>query len=245
MALATARDMIIKSLKLIGVGAEGEVPSFEMINDALDSLNLMLSLWGARGLMTLAEIQENFPLVASQASYTMGVTSLALVTDFNTIKPSRIISAFIRDASGNDTPLNLITHGQYNDIAIKTTEGQPDSMSQNPGATQQTNRVTTLSFYPVPDTVGTYTVYLFSEKPFTLITTLDDIITMDDIYKAAIIPNLALLIAPEYGRSTPDEIIKFANETLSAIETINSAQKKELVDLGFPIPESSNILTGS
>jgi len=242
MALSTARDMVKKSLKLIGVGAEGETPSAEMMNDGLDSLNLMLSLWGARNLMTLAEIQENFPLVAAQASYTMGVSSVALPTDFDTIKPHKINSAFVRDSTGNDYSVQIITTGQYNDLTVKTTPGRPDRLYQDPGETQQTAQRTTLIFYPVPDVI--YTIYMFSEKPLTLIADLDTNITMEDVYKAAIIFNLSPLLATEYGLSTPGEVLRFADQTMSAIEKINASQTKEIADLWLPVPERSNIMTG-
>jgi hypothetical protein len=245
MAIITARDMITKSLKLLGIGAEGETLTAAMLNDGLDSLNLMLSLWGARNLMTLAEIQENFNLTALQSTYTIGVTSIALPTDLNTTKPYRICSAFIRDSSAIDSPISLISREEYNAVPIKTTPGRPDRLAQYPGATQQTNQVMTLYLYPTPDASTIYTLYLYSEKPLTWIATLDDLINvMENVYIAAFIPNLALALAPEYGVTPLATVINMANDTMSAIENINSAQKRTIVDLDLPKPETGNIMTG-
>jgi hypothetical protein len=245
MALVTARDIITKSLKLLGIGAEGETPTAGMANDALDSLNLLLSLWGARNLMTLAEIQETLVLTALQASYTIGVTSLVLPTDLDTPKPYRIINAFIRDTAGYDTRVDIISRNEYNALPIKTTGGRPDRLTQNPGATQQTNQVMTIDLYPVPDATTGYTLFLLSEKPLINIATLDDTIVMQDIYKAAMVSNLAMTIAPEYGRELHPMTIKMANDSLSAIETINSAQNRQIVDFDLPKPVSSNWMNGS
>jgi len=245
MSLISARDLIKKSLKLTGVAAEGETPTAEMMNDGLDSLNLLLNLWGSQNLMTLSAIQESFALTALQASYTMGITSVALVTDFNTTKPHRIISAFVRDALGNDTDIAMIPMDQYNGFSLKTTGGRPDRLAQDPGATQQTNQVMTIYLYPVPDASTTYTLYLFSEKPLTHITALDDVIDMVDPYITAIAYNLPEFIAPEYGRILHPKVEKIADESKKTIETINAKQKRKLADLNLPVPEASDWTRGS
>lgn len=243
MSLTTARDIIKESLEMIGIGAEGETLSAETQNSGLNSLNLMLSMWGGRNLLTTAEIRESFTLTASQASYLMGVNSVALPTDFNTTKPSRIISAFLRDTSGNDYPIKLISREEYNDIAVKAIDGIPEVLAQDPGATQQANQVMTVYLYPAPY-VSTYTLFLFSEKPLTWISALEDTITMEYAYIAAIVSNLARILSQKYGRVLHPETIKMANDSLSVIETINSSQKRPVADVGLPIPESSNIMTG-
>lgn len=245
MGFATVRDMITESMEMIGVGAEGEVLSAAALNSGLNSLNLLLSMWGGRNLMTTAEIGEIFALTASQESYLMGVNSVALPTDFNTTKPSRIISAFVRDTGNSlDHPIKLISRDEYNNILFKSTYGIPEQLAQDPGATQQTNQVMTLYLYPGPDASAVYNLHLFSEKPLTWVSTLDDSINVEDIYIAAIVPNLARILAQKYGKALHPETIKMAEDTLSVIETINSAQKRPVADLGLPISETGNILTG-
>ena len=245
MGFTTIRDIITKSLKEIGIGAEGETLSAEMLNDGLNSLNLLLSLWGARSLMTTAEIAEIFPLTALQESYLMGVNSIALPTDFNTTKPSRIISAFVRNTGNNfDYPLKLISRDEYNNISLKNIYAIPELLVQDPGATQQTNQVITLYLYPGPDASATYNIHLFSEKPLTWVSSLNDSINVENIYISAMVYNLALEIAPEYGITLHKMTIKKASDNLNAIEIINSAQKRPVVNLDLPKPEKADWTKG-
>jgi hypothetical protein len=244
MSLNTVRKIIAKSYKLLGVGGEGETLSSETMNDGLDSLNMLLALWGGRRLMTMAEIKESFNLTAAQVSYTMGVSSLALVTDFDTVKPNRIISAFIRDLSGNDRDVKIITKNEYNSHCLKTTPGVPECLYQDPGSSQQANQVMTLYIYPAPESSTTYTLFMFSEKPLTSLDSLSDDITFNDIYKTAIIPNLAMLLAPEVDRPVSAEVIKWAKDSMDVIETINSVQKKEIIPINPLATGSGNILNG-
>lgn len=244
MALTNVREIITKSFKLLGIGAEGEALTASMMNDALDSLNLLLGLWGARKLMTTAEIAESFNLTASQASYLMGVNSVALPTDFDTVKPNKIISAFIRDSDGNDSPIRIITREEYNAFEIKSITGVPQYLFQDPGAAQQSNHVMMLYIYPAPESTTTYTLHLFSEKPLTKVSTLDDAVTFQDVYVSAIVPNLAIYLAPEYDKSVPGEVLMLAKDGMNAIETLNASQKKKIVRIDPLNQTTGNILNG-
>jgi len=246
MPLLTARDLITKALKELGIGAEGETPSAETMNDGLDSLNLMLAEWGADGLMTMSEILETFALTTAKASYLMGVTSLALPTDFNTVKPHRIIDAYLHDAAGDDTQISVIPYDQYAAIALKTTTGIPDRLAQYPGAAQQANHVMTVYLYPVPD-VLTYSLILISEKPLTQITALGSTLTFTDAWKAAIVFNLAVRLAPQWNKTLHQGTIDAANSTKTAIERLTASLKNYTVDLRIPgvgAGNTGNILTG-
>lgn len=244
MSLNTVREIISKSYKLIGVGGEGETLSSEMMNDGLDSLNMLLGMWGGRRLLTTAEIAESLVLTGLQASYLIGVDSVALPTDLDTVKPIRIKSAFIRDSSGNDYDVKIITRDEYNSFTYKTNSGIPRYLFQDPGASQQTNHVMTIYLYPTPDPNDTYTLHLFSEKPLTKVDSLADTITFEEDYKSAIIPNLAMMLAPEVDRPVSAEVIKMADDGMSVIETINSNQKKETVPIEPLADGRANILNG-
>ncbi len=243
MALTTARDLIKESLELIGVVAAGEEPSANDMTSGLNSLNLLLSMWGGRNLMTTSEIRESFSLVASQVSYLMGVDSIALPVDFNTPKPSKIVRAFIRDTNDVDYPVTLISRDQYDAIPDKDSTGVPNQLAQDPGATQQTNQVMTVYLYPAP-TDATYTIFLFSEKPLTWVSALDDTITMEDVYLAAIPPNLATILAQKFGKALHPETKQLAKDTLSVVETINASQKRPVCDLFLPTSSKGNIYRG-
>ena len=68
----TAREMIARSLRLIGVLAAGEVPSADEASDALTTLNEMISEWSNQRLFLFSITEESFTLTANVGQYTMG-----------------------------------------------------------------------------------------------------------------------------------------------------------------------------
>lgn len=226
MAISTARDIIRKALQKIGVLAEGEVGTAEQMADALDSLNIMLDSWAGQSLMTLQAIQESFALVAGTASYSIGSGQT-----FNTTKPFNITNAFIRN-DNIDYPLDIVTKKEHDSYSDKTTQSRPRSLYYDPGATQQTTQTGTIYLYRTPDEA--YTLYINSEKPFTRFSALGDLITFLPAYNKALIYNLAIDLAPDYGAKISALIDREAGKSRKVIEKLNSKNKGKNVILNLP-----------
>ena len=112
----SARDIIVKSFRKIGIGAYGETLQSYDMNAGLEALNTLLKSWSGRSLLTTAQVQESFPLIGGVATYTIGPSVLA--PNFITVKPIKICSAFIRDQTGNDYNVNVISREEYNDFDV-------------------------------------------------------------------------------------------------------------------------------
>ena len=243
MATTTALDLITKSLGLLGIGAEGETLTAQQANDALDSLNNFLALLGVRSLLTSAQIQESFPLVANLARYTIGPSVTA--PNFIAEMPQKVVSGFIRDDNGNDTFLNIISREEYNSFSLKTDTGTPEYAFYDPGPTQQAAAFGTLNFYLTPDSTIGYQAFLVSEKTFTQFASLGSLINFPAHYYHFLIYNLAPILAPFYGRLVPAEVSFQAEESMRIIETLNSSNKGTVANLGLPsMRTKGNILTG-
>ncbi len=227
MAIATARDVIKKAMKKIGVLAPGEDPTAAEAVDALDSLNSLLSSWSGDSLITPATVQESFALIASQNSYTIGSG-----LNFDTSKPLRVVGAFIRDSSNIDYPVTLLTRNRYNALSDKTTEGRPTNLFYDPGIAQQATQTGTIYLYLTPDAV--YTLYLVSEKAFTEFSNLTTAFTFPDTYKRAMIYNLAVELAPEYERAVSPDVREIADKSKQIIENINVVNKQRLMSTDLP-----------
>ena len=250
----TARDIIVQALRKIGVGSLGEVLAADEMNACLDALNVLLKSWSGRRLLTTAAIQESFPLNGGYASYNIGLGTWQsgpganlTALGFATAKPIRILDGcFIRDQNGSDYPLNVISRELYNSYDTKTNRGLPTEIFYDAGSTQQALQTGTVTFYLTPDTTNTYTVFLVSEKPFSVFASLNDAYTFPDIYERAMIYNLALEVAPEYNKTVHPEVILSANESLDIIIAINSSNKRTVSDLGLPgsSRRTANILNG-
>lgn len=235
MPITTARDFVTKAYAKLEIGAEGETLSAAMMNDGLDELNMLIESLSGNNLLTTANVSESFLLVANQSAYTIGLTSAPPAPGvFNSSKPFTIISAFVRDASGNDYPLEIISRGEYNEFTIKTTSGIPERLFYDPGATQQVSQVGTISLYPCPDAMGSYTLFLFSEKPLTPFLTLNDVNNFPDFYNRFLVYNLAMALAPDNHVIPHSEVEHIADESARIIEGINSSNKRVVASLDLP-----------
>lgn len=219
----TGREAITAALRLIGVLASGETATAAEASDGLSALNRMISSWSTEGLMTYSVVREEFTLTVNDGIYTMGASG-----DFNTTRPTRIESASIEDQSASPTtesPLRLINSSEWAGIATKDLSSTPQYLY-----TDFTNPLVTLNLWPRPDTADKLVVY--SVKVLTAVSTLDTSITMPPGYDDAIVYNLAVRLAPEYGRQTPAEIAMLATESKASIKRVNHKPRYLKADSG-------------
>ena len=106
-------------MRLLQVLEEGEAPSGEQAEDALNVLNNIIDSWANESLMLFARTERSISFVSGQTRYTIGASG-----DFNVTRPvtNGIMNAFTRDADGNDWPINEINNDQYQQIILKSTE---------------------------------------------------------------------------------------------------------------------------
>ncbi len=221
--MATGRELIKSTLRLIGAIASGETPTSAEATDALTTLNQMLDSWSLENLMLHARAHEEFALTAGQQSRTMGPSG-----NFNTTRPISIEQANIRttDSDAIDYPLKIVTIEEWSRIASK------ESQSSVPThlLVENTVTTTTLYFYPVPST--TYLAALYSWKALTQIATLDTSITLPPGYERALRYNLAIELAAEYGKTLTPEIVTIALEAKANIKRANLKLQIMTCDIG-------------
>lgn len=213
--MATALDIIKRSLRQIGALEAGGTPSGDEGSDALIALNAMLAQWSIDGLICYSQTTLTEPLVASTASYTIG-TGGDIVAEV----PLAIEQAYIRDAADSyDYPLAEINSAAYHAISDKaSTTEYPDYYFYEPSF--PLGRV---YIYPVPSTA--HTLYLRVKTKFTAFTALTTDVSLPDGYEDAMAYNLAERLSPEYGISSMNPIVsRFARETLASIQVGNKKQ---------------------
>lgn len=212
--MATIRDLIGGSMRLIEELGAGEYPSAESAADGLTSLNGMISSWSIQGDLIYTETTETFTLTGNDGSYTLGPTG-----DFVATRPIRIVAATVNDGA-NDYELTVYDIDQYASISDKTTTGTPDSIYFD-GNFPNIN----LKLYPVPDSA--YTLTLYSEKPLTEYSSINDTLTVPPGWERGLRYNLAMEIAPEYGKQASATVMKIAIESKSAIRNQNNRSDNE------------------
>jgi hypothetical protein len=233
-------DLIKSSMRVAQVIRQNEDPVTQEMTDALQAMTIMLQSWAARKLLVRAMVLDVKVLSAGVSSYTLGAGGTIV-----TIKPVRVISGFIRDSSGNDTPLDIWTKEEYDTISAKTTSGLPYILAYDPGLPQQASQMGTIYIYPIPDGSSSYTLYMNSQKPFTEFSAVTETMTFEQIYNEAIKYELAKRLWREYHKTDiPQDVWVMAKEAMDIVEMINSTQVIADLDVPSGYSESYNIYTG-
>lgn len=219
--MTTVRDLLNSTLRLLGVLASGETASSSELTDGLSVLNSMLDSWSTENLLILSNSIEEFDLVSGQQSYTIGASG-----NFNTSRPVRINNATLKYTNTTDQqeiPLEIINLDQWSQIDIKSLQsGEPRKLFYNP-----TFPLATIYIWPKPTT--NHKIVLYTEKLLTSYTNLSNSLSLSPGYLKAVRYNLAVDLAPEYGKSVPPEILKGAEESKSHIMRLNT--KPELMQM--------------
>lgn len=203
----TGRELITAALRKIGAIASSEALSADEATDGLAEANRMLGSWSADGLMIHYKVRETLVLTASDGSYTVGSSG-----NLNTTRPVKIVSASILDTSQTpnvERPIRVISLAEWVRIAAKDVNGLPYFMYPD-----MAFPLLTVNLYPRPSSTA-YTLVLWSEKALTEIATLDTSISLPPGYDDALIHNLAIRLAPEYGKAPSEALYKLAEETKS------------------------------
>lgn len=212
----TVLDLINSSLRLIGVLASGEDASAAEANDALQSLNNMVDTWSVEQLLNYSKVTETFALVVGQQSYQMGTGA----PDFNTSRPQRIENALFSQTGAAGTLFNLeidiINQDQWAALTVPTTASNiPTKLFVN-----YTWPYATLYFWPIPQAVNN--LVLWSWKPMVDFSALSTTVTLPPGYNKALTYNLAVELAPEFGKDPSGIVIQQAVESKAAIKRMNN-----------------------
>lgn len=229
--MATVRDLITASLRLIQEVGAGEVATSESAIDGLSALNRMIDSWSIDKDVIYTESAEVFTV--SNPSHTIGSGA-----DFNTVRPINIEQMFITDG-GQTYPLWSNDLSQYALIGDKETTGRPTDFYYDGNFP-----IGTIKFYPVPD--RSYQLNIYSKKALSQFTAITDNVVLPNGYERALIYNLAVEIAPEYGKEAPQSVQLTAAKSLRAIESANNANDSNLLRVDYAITNNStfNIYSG-
>lgn len=123
------RDQLITgALRILRVLRETDVPNATQIDNANETLNILLKNMQSNGLGLWTYKQIIIPMVIGQNSYTIGPSG----ADVTANRPLRLFEgSFIRDLSCEpyyDTPLRIISRREYLQFGSKFTQAIPNSI---------------------------------------------------------------------------------------------------------------------
>jgi hypothetical protein len=207
--MTTVNNLIKRALRKIMVYQTGEAITSEDFTDCLEELNAMLDSWSNNGLIGPTKTRISKVLSVGDGLYTIGTGG-----DINTTRPNRIEHAFLRDSSNNDYPLTQIGLGEYNSISNKTHYGRPFEFYF-----ENSTPLAKVYLNPLPESA--YTLYLDTWYQFTNYVA-NDIISLPLGYEDAIVYNLAVRVAPDFGKVIDPRLERLASDTLSRIKDVNT-----------------------
>lgn len=188
----TAGDVINSALRTLGVLGATDIANSNDQTNCLQALNIIVKDWGKDALYLWKQKEISVPMVAGTASYQIGPTAAgtgAVVTD----RPLRVVDAFIRDANGNDTSLQVISKQEYNMLGMKTSQGIPNQIFYD---SLLTNGV--LWVYNVPSD-STRNIHLITQIPINDLSSVSDSFDITQEAYRAIKWVLADELSLEYG----------------------------------------------
>lgn len=221
----TAQTIIKAALRSIGAIATGETPTAAELDDGLEAMQLMLRSWSASNIRLYYSDTDTVTLNGSEY-YTIGSGGTV-----NTARPTQI-----RGAYTSDNIVNIIDEAKYRYLRVGNNGGSVEYLWYSP-------EYPLGYLYPWP--LDSSTLYLYSVKPLTDPTTITTSIEFPPQYDDAIKWNLAVRLAPEYGKEPSQVVAALAMSTLHVLETLNFSMKipEARVDV-ISIPSAYNIDAG-
>lgn len=218
----TGNDLIASSLRLIGALASGETPSGAEGADALVILNQMIDEWNSERLSIFAITTHEFTLTVNKQTYTMGTGG-----DFNVTRPARIERASIIQLSNPSQPLELdieiLNEQGWQAIPVKEITSTLPQVVYIDDAFPLRN----LSYWQTPSIAVRTKLYAWT--PLAAFTAVGDT-TLPPAYLKALRYNLAVDLAPEYGRTTPVEVAVQAASSKGKLKSLNVPKFQMTVD---------------
>ena len=204
-------QLIEAALRKLGVLAKGQTPDAEDYTNGTIALNAVVAELQTIGMPLWARTEYTFPLVAAQATYTIGVGQT-----LNTPFPLKLQQAVLTDTNSRSTlDMQIVSIYEYNQLSPLNSSGEPVQVCYQP----QIN-LGTITVWPTPDASAALykTIKLVFQAPFDDFVSSTDTPDFPKEWHQTIIYKLAETLAPEYGIPLGDQgmIVQMAEKHLTA-----------------------------
>jgi len=219
----TRNQIILDALDLLGVGADGETPSSDLVARCARRLNAMVKAWEAAGTHLWTKTEGQLTSIADRQSYTFGGTA----PDF-AVRALKILSVRRRE-SGIDTPLTALSREDYFDLPDKSTASIPTSFYYDPQLTQAR-----LYVWPPMATGNSMTLHFTYARQIEDFDAANNNPDFPQEWLEALTYNLAVRLAPVVGVALRADVAAIAAESLDTARgfDVEPASVMIGVDLG-------------
>lgn len=204
------QDLIKSSLRLIGVLGAGQTANTTEMNDSLEVFNALISHWNTQGIAIYTIAEKSFPLSANLGAYTIGTGGT-----LNAPRPVKIEAANIVQSNGLSSDLRLVGPQRWAEIAEKNLAGlQPLELYDD-----YDYPLSKISLWPKPSAIVNLDLFVWEEIAEGL--TLVSVIDFPPGYYRAVRYNLAVDLAPEFGRQIDRTVAEIAQSSKAEIAQLN------------------------
>ena len=213
MTTYTAGDQINRSLRILGILAEGETPSAAMSQDALVALNQMIESWSVERLSVYNTIDQIFTWPAGILTRSVGPSG-----DFIGVRPVLVDDAtYYRDPSTNVSfGIKFINQQQYAGIAVKTVSS---TYPQVCWINMEYPNIT-MTVYPRPTRDLEW--HIVSGEELDQPANLATVLAFPPGYLRAFTYALAMEFAPEFGVEPSPQVTRIAMTSKRDLKRINN-----------------------
>lgn len=221
----TVNDLIVASLKLIGVVSKTTPPTDDETADALARLNDMVDAWAAQGTLIYRAVRSTFALTSGVPTYTLGTGGTWSIPRPD---PPSLLYAGVIDTTVNpsqELPVPILSLQEFRGLTIKAQTATRALAIYDDFAFP----LSTVSVWPIP-TVSTLQIALYCLRPVDQFALLTDSIVVPPGYQEAMRYNLAVRLAPEFGRKLDPVVAAIATESLAIIQRANYREEIKPID---------------
>lgn len=225
--LVTTGSIIRRAYQRVGILGQGESLPQQDQNDGLEILREMLDQWSIQSLMIPVVTNITFDLTTA-SEYTIGLAEdeNSPANHIEQPRPIEIISGFVRAQEDVDYSLERISAEIYDGFSLKTVQTIPRLYYYEQGYP-----LSTIIFNVIPSQPLTlYLKYKAELKELLNVNNLTSTLLLPPGYEKAIIDNLAVDLAPLYGKTAPKTVILNATNGKRLVKQSNSSLKLLQVD---------------
>ena len=209
----TGHDVINEALLLLGVVYAGQATPTGAVTTCQNSLNNMLSEWNAQGLAIFSIVKATFSLTNGTADYTIGSGAT-----INQARPEKIEGWAVFDASGASNGGKPVDAATFAALAVdRSLSGARVELLNYDAAFP----VGTIHLYPTPNG-GTLELWVWEQM--TAISDFTQTISFPPGYLKAIVYNLAIDLAPKFGRALDGTVKMVADQTKATLGATNISE---------------------
>lgn len=235
MQTFTVKDLIKEAYRKIGVVGQGVELTNDQLQQGVFNLNLIIDSWNVDGKMIYSEVIQQFPVSNGNISYTFGPGG-----DWDVpVRPANIqFASFVLTSNTPNLylPMRIISSAEWSSIQIE----QIGTSISTVLYCDHNWPLATVYVWPQSQSAQFIRLTYWNPLNSNLVST--DTFSMPPAYARGLMLDLAMNLAPNYGKPIPGDIAAIVNGLKTQINDTNVEPRRLNYDIGT-VSGTYNVLT--